>query len=47
MGDVIAEHLPTLRQLIADGTNTLEPGARPCNRPSGITGPSAPARCDR
>jgi Animal haem peroxidase len=45
MRDVIAEHLPTLRPLIADVRNPFEPWDRPCNRRSGVTAPFAPTSC--
>jgi hypothetical protein len=45
MRDVIAEHLPTLRPLIADVRNPFEPWDRPCNRRSGVTAPFAPTPC--
>ncbi len=43
MQDVIAEHLPTLRPLMADVGNAFEPWDRPGNRRSGVTAPFAPA----
>ena len=42
MRDVIAEHLPTLRPLIADVRNPFEPWDRPCNRVSGRSDPFPP-----
>jgi hypothetical protein len=45
MRDVIAEHLPTLRPLIADVRNPFEPWDRPCNRRSGVTAPFAATPC--
>ena len=46
MQKVIAEHLPSLRPVIADVRNAFEPWDRPGNRVSGATSPFAPADGD-
>ena len=46
MQKVIAEHLPSLRPVIADVRNAFEPWDRPGNRVSGATAPFAPADGD-